>query len=377
MYSGRLMGGFWSRREKNKYPKWAFFPAQWHAEISGKVTIILESHSVEVGVDAGALSRRQQESSEPTFKGGRKEQRRDPERADGRRTEEKDGLDKGGRTDGPLRTDSRVKVPMSQSYPSGLQLLETYSGLTNFLLQNKKHTNVGSGAPADIPLTIQGEILTMIEVVSRALEQPVQLSFSLEQVAAALAAPLLNKETREELLKRMFAPPESPQQLRDTPTVFVDTAGRAIAWYLPNIFTGRRSVSVMRAAKTVAEYPKSVIRAGSSANWREEGGTFKNPADCYIPPGVVNLAAAWYEQGHGPPTSVPAPSASLSSLNGAGGLDLVRMLAETNALIGSLLSVVNPELYKVQLQVLLELASGRSETSDEELTQEGDTPPSR
>ncbi|KAF6746100.1 hypothetical protein DFP72DRAFT_855742 [Ephemerocybe angulata] len=209
---------------------------------------------------------------------------------------------------------------MSQDLPPGLRTLQEYAGLAKLYWAQKGSCPSPAVTPSRVPLDVQGEIGTIVGVLFQALKHPVHLSYSLEDVAEGLSIPL-QEGTREDYLRRMFQAPESVRNFKDAPMVFVDSAGKAIAWYLPNIFTSRRcwQSAVFDAAKTVGKLPKSVIRMcpsdsgyssdykrpadsqGPSGTWRTETGTFANPDHGQIPPGLVNLAAAWYEQGHGFP----------------------------------------------------------------------------
>lgn len=148
-----------------------------------------------------------------------------------------------------------------------------------------------------------------------------------------------------------------------------------------------RQDSVFEAVKTVSNYPKSVIRQGRTDNWRDLEWTYASPSQCTIRPGTTNLCSAWYSRRHGvrvakleilnnasrsqalqqPTSSLPSPSASLNSKNGNGGLELLNRLRETNALIGALLSLVNPRLYYMQYAVLDQFWQGHAQAKSQVL----------
>ncbi|KAF5339118.1 hypothetical protein D9611_011252 [Ephemerocybe angulata] len=253
--------------------------------------------------------------------------------------------------------------------PPGLKLCLKFAEHVGNLMKEK--TGQGPLVPflKGVPLPIQAEMQTLVDVVHSAWANPVELAFSLDELASASKEPLKGVKRSDHLLQKFPPPDDVTGRLLDSPMVFIDNEGKAIAWYLPGLWTTRRRHQVFHVVEDASHLPNSIINMKGAENWRTQASGFANPDTCKIKPGCVNIVSSWYNQGQGPPLQVPAPSASLNPKNGTGGLGLLRGLEELNALTGALLYLVNPLLFNMQMQVLLELSTGRAETADDDLTQ--------
>ncbi|KAJ2930456.1 hypothetical protein H1R20_g6633, partial [Candolleomyces eurysporus] len=226
----------------------------------------------------------------------------------------------------------------NKDVPPGLRFLKLCARYTQDLLRER--TTQGGPVPRNrhITIDVKIELETLVEVLMTAWKNPVVIENSFEELVQASMAKNGGK-SRDEQLQDAWQPPfttrpDGSRVLVSRPTVFMDNKGVVFAWYLPGIFTSRRS----------------------------------------IPPGQANFSACWYAQGHGPPSHLPGPSSTLNPKAGHnGGPELLEDLMETNVIIGVLLSLIHPSLFDMQFQVLLEvyrkLHSQRCPVTNPELTE--------
>lgn len=131
--------------------------------------------------------------------------------------------------------------------PPGLSKCLRLSEYEKALLwERTRGIEVTVGESAGISLVLQGELETLVDQVCRAWENRQYLSYTIEEVMEALDQGR-GAGGRDARLRDMFHGPYPPNArgslaFVDVPTVYIDRAGRIIAWYIPGAFTGRRSV---------------------------------------------------------------------------------------------------------------------------------------
>jgi len=124
---------------------------------------------------------------------------------------------------------------------------------------------------------------------------------------------------QEEGLLRMFKPIPDAPCLEVMPCTITDCHGRLLLWYLPNILRPDRQVIIRFKAseKSLKKMQtsmfadlhdlKSVLKVNYNqpTNWRA-GPHFFRPVEGGLKHGTVNIAPAWFEQGHEvcPPTCI-------------------------------------------------------------------------
>ncbi|KAF5331323.1 hypothetical protein D9611_011817 [Ephemerocybe angulata] len=254
--------------------------------------------------------------------------------------------------------------------PQGLELCEEYSTYALGALhqqtgKNPRNEDFGE----NIPLRIRAELESMVKRVDEAWRNRVHLDYSLQDVCAALEENSGSK-TRNEYLRDRFKGPYSVNdsgvlEIVDRPTVYIDKDGMVVAWYLPAVFTRSRSEHIFKTMKKYAN-TKVFMAPSRTQAWRHNPENFAIGDRCELPPVNANLALSWYSLGHPPSTgAIPFPSSPLRH-SGRAGCDLLNEMMETNALVGTLLSLVHPNLYHQQMRVLVELYSGRAAVGDPE-----------
>ncbi|KAJ2911642.1 hypothetical protein MD484_g8772, partial [Candolleomyces efflorescens] len=200
------------------------------------------------------------------------------------------------------------------SNAEGLRLCRLYARHARQILDERSGKGVAAKAENDIPLSIRGEIETMVNRILDAWGTKVRIGYSFDEALETITEGKSNKR-KDELLREKFQGPfprntDGNDPVVGAPMIFVDRYGQIVAWYLPGLFTRRRS----------------------------------------------------------PRNGRPGPSASLKESNSnQGGPDLLCELMEINALIGALLSIIHPTLYNLQMDVLERLAGGQVEVNDPEV----------
>ncbi|TFY52108.1 hypothetical protein EVJ58_g10194, partial [Rhodofomes roseus] len=125
------------------------------------------------------------------------------------------------------------------------------------------------------------------------------------------------------------------QSAYTAPCTMVDKFGNILAWYLPNILTHKRQ-------QFSANKP---IPGESKPSWRRNEQNFIQPPNPAAPLGAPTFAPAWYPIGS--PSEKPTTSATLSGDKRESGLHFLDEMAETNALMAAILSVIHPEQFQI------------------------------
>ncbi|KAF5319118.1 hypothetical protein D9611_014077 [Ephemerocybe angulata] len=137
--------------------------------------------------------------------------------------------------------------------------------------------------------------------------------------------------------------------LIDSPCHVSDSDGKVVAWYLPGAISSRRQAQVEKAIVELSdamEKPLPIVQDVKST-WRTNSFFFRDPEECAVRPGCVCFSPCWYSQAHPPPNHEPGPSQTLASDTNSE--EFIRSLQEYNALVGGMLAVIHPDLYRVAL----------------------------
>ncbi|KAF5340980.1 hypothetical protein D9611_005880 [Ephemerocybe angulata] len=265
-----------------------------------------------------------------------------------------------------------MPAPVPPTLPGGLDRCRLYAEYAGGLMAELtgKGPRVDGGSAPSIPLEIKSELESMARRVHETWQTRVRLPYSLDDVRAALEKTGLG-ETRNEHLRKSFGSSFGRMEdggygLVDSPAVYIDRDDNVIAWYLPGVFTRRRSEIIYEAMLQSVNIPGLFRKPRPRDNWRDHCEHFAVPERCEILPTNTDISICWYNRGFGPHNSLPAPSANLKHSN-SGGLLFLERLEDTNALMGALLFLVHPDLYNQQMAVLLELKGGHAKTGDREL----------
>ncbi|KDR66959.1 hypothetical protein GALMADRAFT_80357, partial [Galerina marginata CBS 339.88] len=160
-----------------------------------------------------------------------------------------------------------------------------------------------------------------------------------------------NKDT-EDRLKKKFPPIHAEVQQYDTPGVVTDIDGVALTWYLPGIIGRNRRQAIMWEALSVLE-PELQLNK-SSNQWRVGPKYYRSSPANTLKPGTASFAPAWFEQGHDTEKYPLRVSKALVKKDGPANQWLERMTV-SSALIGGILSIVQPDLYEAGRNAFLYL----------------------
>ncbi|KAJ3537081.1 hypothetical protein NMY22_g5751 [Coprinellus aureogranulatus] len=263
--------------------------------------------------------------------------------------------------------------PTHDKEPRGIVILCIYS-LHHIELVREKATGVpmslekvdGDQDGCRIPLTYRSQLDVLASQITRAWNNRVQLDFSLVEVSEALKS--AGSRHRDQHLRNIFATnyplsEDGSLPLVDEPTVFIDSDDRVVAWYLPGVLSSELSAHMIRTLET---YGKDVLQL-SGERGEERRESLENPKKCMVPSGNADFSICCYAQGRGGHSSLPGPSAALST---KAGCEVLRALRKTMCLIGSLLLIIHPECYAQQMRVFREIYQRPDmHSADPELTQ--------
>ncbi|EAU92247.2 hypothetical protein CC1G_10133 [Coprinopsis cinerea okayama7 len=199
----------------------------------------------------------------------------------------------------------------------------------------------------DIPLRLQVECEHIAEVASRGLNNAdsvgwcVQTWFSKNRKRGA--------HWPDSYITRAFPPSggidqEGNPNLRTVPCVVTDSKGRILTWYLPGIITEDRQRQIDEAIQWLASQDAGLsMRARGS--FRDGQQYFSNSGQGPRA-GVATYASAWPMQGH--PNGPFSPSTNFKDEK-KGGLEFIKRLTESTAVLGAVLAVIHPILFEAGL----------------------------
>ncbi|KAI0943983.1 hypothetical protein AcV7_001922 [Taiwanofungus camphoratus] len=128
-----------------------------------------------------------------------------------------------------------------------------------------------------------------------------------------------------------------------TPVTVVDQHGKILVWHLPDVLSPEHQIwdnSAMLNQVLKSHHPQS------EGNWRMKSEYYMNEDQCeQFLPGCINLSPAWFQQGHESMSFNPEICSVLKKPDSVSRVWLQRM-RETSALIGGIMSIIHPELYR-------------------------------
>ncbi|KAG2021221.1 hypothetical protein CC2G_006476 [Coprinopsis cinerea AmutBmut pab1-1] len=217
--------------------------------------------------------------------------------------------------------------------------------------------------PKDIPIRLQVECHQIVAVVVKAFLNAEHLAWALHDYKVQKG-----KLTAAELLARF--PPASRQKgdgtpyIKDEPFIVVDSVGRILLWYLPNIVSSARQVgsSIVALFDSLLTGSKAVILEAISwlsfdapetplltkpCEFRRHEGTF-TPSGPLRPERSLVVSEALHHR------SDPRN----------GGLEFLEKVSESMAILGAILAAVHPAQFEAGLDVLAHLNAGSIVTQE-------------
>ncbi|KIM35995.1 hypothetical protein M413DRAFT_78802, partial [Hebeloma cylindrosporum] len=152
-------------------------------------------------------------------------------------------------------------------------------------------------------------------------------------------------------LRKQFPPVYDEPREYNIPILVTDRSGNALAWYLPRALSSSRQDTMWQALRELE--PELIIKQHST-QWRAGPQNYRNPKDTELKPGTVNMSPAWFEQGHDTEKFSLKVSQPLVPQDGPASRWLAATM-ESSALIGGILSIVHPELYRTGRDLILQL----------------------
>ncbi|EAU80339.2 hypothetical protein CC1G_12885 [Coprinopsis cinerea okayama7 len=145
--------------------------------------------------------------------------------------------------------------------------------------------------PKDIPIRLQVECHQIVAVVVKAFLNAEHLAWALHDYKVQKG-----KLTAAELLARF--PPASRQKgdgtpyIKDEPFIVVDSVGRILLWYLPNIVSSARQAVILEAISWLSFDAPETPLLTKPCEFRRHEGTF-TPSGPLVRSGVATFASCW------------------------------------------------------------------------------------
>ncbi|KAF8801179.1 hypothetical protein BYT27DRAFT_7115442, partial [Phlegmacium glaucopus] len=156
----------------------------------------------------------------------------------------------------------------------------------------------------------------------------------------------------EEVLQRSFKPLKTTHHLQITPCTITDRHSRMLLWYLPNILRPERQelmfrdLNMLNRALKLDNKPSGNWRTSPEYYWPVEGG---------LKAGSMNISPAWFEQGH--ESEEHKLKVSVDLIKDSPTCDWLIKSHLLFALMGGILSIVQPELFDLGVKALQALQS--------------------
>ncbi|KAF8148836.1 hypothetical protein B0H34DRAFT_805257 [Crassisporium funariophilum] len=208
------------------------------------------------------------------------------------------------------------------------------------------------GHPKHWSLSFSMEVDLALDVIARAFHHSVSTDWDAQRYAD-LIGPKNNgiSGDQEATMFKSFKPIRT-DHLEITPSTIADRHGKLLVWYLPNILSPERQESMFSDLKHLERMIK--VDAGKSANWRS-GPDYFHPIGGGLKPGTFNISPAWFEQGHETEEHHLKVSSDLLKDNCIS--EWLEKCTLPFALIGGILSIIQPELFEAGQRALRQLAS--------------------
>ncbi|KAI6009979.1 hypothetical protein BKA83DRAFT_4133076 [Pisolithus microcarpus] len=144
------------------------------------------------------------------------------------------------------------------------------------------------------------------------------------------------------------------------PTVFIDSDGGILLWYLPSAISNtNQSITQLKAPL------EQSFKRSNSRSWRNDINYF---CDCADLKGTIDLSPAWFQQGHGPPNHCPEVSHLLKARMGLQGpRGWLADMAGVHALLSGALMVIHPRMYRAGKEALSHLSAKANAEADTDM----------
>ncbi|KAF8075769.1 hypothetical protein FPV67DRAFT_1664101 [Lyophyllum atratum] len=172
-----------------------------------------------------------------------------------------------------------------------------------------------------------------LQVISRALLNPIYLSWDIERYA----------ETAPAMRPQLFQHRELGHI--DAPATIVDRSGIIVLWYLPNVLPRRVQDQLFGASALLNDLLNASVKESRLSSWRVAEDSYRYPAlsEPTVMPGAVNFSSGWYGTGHSSKSSSLKPSLNLREF--ASAEEWLQEIAPAEIILNSILSITHPHLY--------------------------------
>ncbi|PPR03995.1 hypothetical protein CVT26_001039 [Gymnopilus dilepis] len=225
----------------------------------------------------------------------------------------------------------------AQDAAEGLQITREVSEYMRLkFVTDISHYGTTVTHPSHWPLKLRLDCDIAIRVLTQAYHNTVKINWDIEKYITKIS-PKNNgrNDTAEAAIGREFPPFSDGSETYDRPMSIIDSKGREISWYLPGAISSHREPS--------------------STNWRVGKEFYMPRAAGHLKPGTVSLAPAWFEQAHDTDKDKLRISATLSS-SGSPGENWVRAMRFHSAIVGGILSIINPQQFEGGMATLQAIA---------------------
>ncbi|KAF8810593.1 hypothetical protein BYT27DRAFT_7091497 [Phlegmacium glaucopus] len=196
------------------------------------------------------------------------------------------------------------------------------------------------------------EVDLALDVIARAFHNQVSTKWDVRRYADHCGVKYLGMTSdREDIMRNGFKPLKS-DYLEIRPCTITDCHGWMLLWYLPNILRPERQESIFADLHMLDRALKSDPK--QSNNWRTSPKYFES-VEGGLKCGTLNISPAWFEQGH--ETNEHFLKVSLDLMKENPTCEWLRKSRSLFALMGGILSIVQPELFNLGVQALQVLES--------------------
>ncbi|KAF8816368.1 hypothetical protein BYT27DRAFT_7248436 [Phlegmacium glaucopus] len=187
-----------------------------------------------------------------------------------------------------------------------------------------------------------------LDVLARAFHNQVSTNWDVRQYADHVGVKFTGITTdHEEVLQRSFKPLKKNYHLQIAPCTITDRHGRMMLWYLPNILQLECQESMFRDLNMLTGALKFDNKP--LGNWRTSPEYYQ-PVAGSLKAGNLNISPAWFEQGHKSEEYRLKVSVDLIKDNPT--CNWLRKSYWPFALMGGILSIVQPELFDIGVKGL-------------------------
>ncbi|EFI28489.1 hypothetical protein CC1G_14021 [Coprinopsis cinerea okayama7 len=238
--------------------------------------------------------------------------------------------------------------------PAGCALVRDVGLYLQSLVKHKNDpSSVAPTPPPQLGLELQIECELIAEVILTALQNARQTTWPLSDYLKASGG----RKMTDSLPGVSTVKPDGELEVLDEPFCVMDSKELILAWYCPHILTRERQASIDKltfAVEWLSKVPGLAMDGESESSFRSHPSLFGK--DNSFRSGVITLASCWSMQGH--PNGPFSPSANFKRPNQPV-LPFLKMISESLAILGGILSIIHPAMFECGLDVLANLNAGQ------------------